>query len=161
MKTGIERLDNAIEKLYTAFHKGELNAMDCSACAAGNVCGDSGWQWVRRGLGKVESQQSLMHFRNQGESDVDYGISLIKKSGYSNLEIVNIEKNFLFGMGYSSFSNDYKDLTADERHEKNFQGLCAVIEYLCDLDNVPNVMDIQSLFEYDSEGKAVNELSSV
>ena len=36
------RLENAITKLYNAFHNGELNSLDCRHCAVGNLCDNSG-----------------------------------------------------------------------------------------------------------------------
>lgn len=41
MKT-TKRFDNAVTKLYNAFHNGELNAMDCTMCAVGNMCDNNG-----------------------------------------------------------------------------------------------------------------------
>ena len=37
------------------------------------------------------------------------------------------------------------------QRELQFKGLCAVIEYLCGLDNVENVMSIKSLFEFEND----------
>ena len=52
--------------------------------------------------------------------------------------------------------NHLDDLETDK--EQQFKGLCAVVEYLCELDGIPNVMDYTSLFET-KEGKPVKELT--
>ena len=41
MKT-TKRFEDAVTKLYTAFHEGKLDAFDCSACAVGNMLDNEG-----------------------------------------------------------------------------------------------------------------------
>ena len=121
MKT-TERFDNAITKLYNAFHKGELNAMDCKACAVGNICNNSD-NWM-----------------------VYYDVP---ETGYSKQELQNIEDLFMFGNLSVSVANKWNPNIMNK--ETQFKALCGVVEYLCELDNIPNVMEVQSLFEYENE----------
>lgn len=132
------RLENAITKLYTAFHSRVLESMDCSMCAVGNIC-DNNYDWniaIRTdvslssysGITKINSRNINLCFMNE----------TIKKSGYSVKELAEVELLFIT-----------KSLieTGKETKETQFKGLCAVVEYLCELDNVPNVMDYTKLFE--------------
>jgi hypothetical protein len=48
MKT-TERFENAVMKLYNAFHRNELNANNCQMCAVGNIC-DNNYQWDSLGV---------------------------------------------------------------------------------------------------------------
>ena len=136
MKT-TERFDNAVSKLYTAFWNGTLNAMDCKACACGNICNNSR-DWVK-----------------------DYK----SDSGYSPDELLNIEQIFMHGYredirGYINhpLSIDLKYLNRDgigwdakkvnsENKDLVFLAMTSVVEYLCELDDIPNVMDYTKLFE--------------
>lgn len=152
MKT-TERFERAVTKLYTAFHNGALNAMSCSKCAVGNICdGNKDWSDVV-GCGNSIDQVDHRHlksvmdlYKNNFKSDFNKGLLTIKKTGYSPFEIAKIEALFL----------EEHDASKDGE----YKGLCAVVEYLCELDGIPNVMDYSSLFEYDDLG-AVNQLETV
>ncbi|MES2240454.1 MAG: Na(+)-translocating NADH-quinone reductase subunit F [Bacteroidota bacterium] len=137
MKT-TKRFDEAVSKLYTAFHEGTLNAMDCKACAVGNMC-DNTREWAYN------------NFKTN--------------TGYSALELKNIEGIFMNGAkpnytGYFDFDDAFVGIgahgwSAEFVNSKNkdlvFFALCKVIEYLCELDNIPNVMDYAKLFETENE----------
>lgn len=125
------RLENAITKLYTAFHEGTLDAYSPCYCAVGNLLG--GAIWTRDGLGtKITMLKGCLN-----------------TSGYSGMELAKIEVIFI-----------ESDCTHCElpKKENQFLGLCEVVAYLCKLDNEPNVMDIQKLFEFDENKKPVHEL---
>lgn len=120
------RLENAITKLYTAFHSGQLKASDCKTCAVGNICNNN-YDWnnaVRTMVSKygVASRHIDINFINE----------TIIKSGYSVKELAEIELRFITEALFK---------TGTETKETQFKGLCAVVEYLCELDNIPNVMD--------------------
>jgi len=143
-----KRFTDAVGKLYNAFHKGELDAMDCKYCAVGNICNNNK-SWDNLGIFASNT------FYNDGsldwytEDSQNYALKVIKKTGYSPLELQQVELLFIKNCGF-------KKGTKNEQ----FKGLCAVVQYLCELDNIPNVMDIQSLFEYENE-TAKRELSTV
>ena len=44
--------------------------------------------------------------------------------------------------------------------QTQFKGLEAVINYLCELDNIPNIMEYTSLFEY-QDNKPLKELQFI
>ncbi len=137
-----KRFMDAITKLYNAFHSGELYALDDCYCAVGNLCNNKGdWSDVLRG------QRNLL------------GEAQIKNTGYSISEISDIESIFMYGCTkkekyYTSTQYTFED---ERSKETQFIGLCAVIEYLCELDNIPNIMEYKSLFETENK----RELSEV
>lgn len=126
------RLENAITKLYTAFHEGKLNALDCRACAVGNICNNIGG-WSQGGLNNRQ-------FKNQH----------LEIAMYSSKELSIVETLFMYGV-----KNIWKEkeiwYASDNTKETQFKGLCAVVEYLCELDNIPNVMDYTKLFETEND----------
>lgn len=116
-----ERFTNAVTKLYNAFHKGELNAMDCTKCAVGNMCNNSN----HRAL-KYEAPAT----------------------GYSPKELMDIENIFMFGAKSLANIKWYAfSVNSSKANNKVFEALCAVVEYLCELEGIPNIMDYTSLFE--------------
>lgn len=107
------RFTKAVTKLYNAFHKGELNAMNPCCCAVGNMCNNSNF-WTK------------------------------EKTGYSIEELYRIEDIFMFGKRGDS---DPEKTFQPKYNENVFKSLCEVIEYLCELECIPNVMDYSKLFE--------------
>lgn len=138
-----KRFTEAVTKLYNAFHRGKLNAFDCAACAVGSVVGSSAWKknWYTNTLGGMLAQ------RIKGT----YPVYEVIKTGYSVEELAKLELIFLQNFDLSLDRNG-------QDKEQQFNGLCAVIEYLCELDGIPNVMDYTCLFETESD-KPKYELS--
>lgn len=145
----ITRLDRAITKLYNAFHDGTLNPECCKSCAVGNICNNTdAWKHLTDAHGSV-----VLNY--VGKVNEAFGKRI---GGYTPSELLKIEAVFLSACGYSlPFSN--KGKKPKDATDKNmlFNGLAAVIEYLCFLDGVANVMDYSRLFEFEAD-KAVNEL---
>tara|TARA_R110000868_G_scaffold14426_3_gene67163 strand:+ start:16630 stop:17100 length:471 start_codon:yes stop_codon:yes gene_type:complete len=145
MKT-TKRFDAAITKLYNALHNGTLNAMDCKHCAVGNLC-DNSIEWLNVSFLSDWGGISRIHPDFKNTSD------------YSNQELSTIEALFIFGVklpeiedelfvnNISNWQVQQDVYTKEEQIELQFKGLCAVVEYLCELDNIQNVMEYQSLFE--------------
>lgn len=138
-----KRFENAVTKLYSAFHKNEMNAYNCSACAVGNICnGESAWKNVLGFNGSECEVPSVSLVNYNGHTK-----NIIKKTGYTPEELGWVELKFMK-------ANPYGNQTKSTQ----FQGLCNVVEYLCELDGIPNVMDFKSLFETEN-GNAVKQLS--
>ena len=138
------RLENAITKLYTAFHDGTFNVWSCQACAVGNICGSDDWKHILSPLNRPNNFR-LSVFPNRKESDfneITMTESMIK-SGYTAFELSKIEKVFIDN--HNLLASD--DSECNIRKTCQYNGLCAVVEYLCELDNIPNVMDYTKLFE--------------
>ena len=125
MKT-TKRFDSAVVKLYNAFHNGELNAMDCKMCAVGNMCDNNGdWDYL-----------GVFFSNDKRPSKFNDAKLLISSTGYSVEEVMNIEDIFIRDCNYT-----------EGTIEQHLKGLCSVVEYLCELDNIPNVMEFTKLFE--------------
>ena len=126
-----ERFTKAVTKLYNAFHAGELEALDCGACAVGNICNNS-TAWPNAGKFYDNS------FSYASPSQTRYAKQVIERSGYSIEELIQVELLFIEAASLS---------VVVESKESQFKGLCAVIEYLCELEGIPNIMDYTCLFE--------------
>lgn len=143
-----ERFNNAVTKLYTAFHEGTLDAMDCKHCCIGNLCG--GDQWVTFQLSGFGKENRI-------------NTNFVNNTNYSRQELATIEALFIFGVKdpiteTELFSNSIAKYqiengqnTKEEQKELQFKGLCAVIEYLAELDNIPNPFNFDNLFNQDKE----------
>lgn len=138
MKTTV-RFENAVSKLYKAFHEGKLDSGSCSACAVGNIC-DRNPMWEIAG-GFFSAKQA-------NGSRLEYAMKVINHTGYSREELNEVERIFI------------KAVKWRETKRFHFKGLCAVVEYLAELDGIPNPMDYKALFETEND-KPKLELSSV
>ncbi|UKM66286.1 Na(+)-translocating NADH-quinone reductase subunit F [Flavobacteriaceae bacterium GSB9] len=141
MKT-VSRFDKAIKKLYSAFHNDTLNPECCKQCAVGNI---------------LDNMESWKHFSDDhGSLKLNY-IGQVNQAfgkrfnGYTPVELLNIEHNFLKACGYQ-LPYQHSNFKPKNPTDKNvlFDGLVAVITYLCKLDGIPNVMDYYKLFETNS-----------
>ena len=146
------RLNNAIKKLYVAFHNNRLNPECCKQCAVGNICDNTdSWKHLTDTHGSV--QLNYIGRVNQKLGKTFYG--------YSPKELLQIEAIFLNGCGFSLPYNQNtikpKDTTSKETL---FNGLCAVVTFLCSIDGVANVMDYSKLFEY-KNSKPIYSLSEM
>lgn len=129
-----ERFTNAVTKLYNAFHENRLNAFNCKHCAIGNMCNNTN-TWVNNWFTDTSGGCITQKFRNMTSPVKD-----VKRTGYSTYELSRVELIFL-----KSF--DISDERDGKNKEQQFKGLCAVVEYLCELEGIPNVMDYTCLFE--------------
>ena len=146
MKT-TKRFEKAISKLYYAFHEGTLDAMDCEACAVGNILGHGDW-----GSNYIPEEGMW----NGPIRKYFYQTSIKNNSGYSLKELGEVERRFL---NVSMKNGKYIEWNRyNRKKEIQFKGLCAVVEYLCELDNIPNIMDYTFLFETENN-KPLKELT--
>lgn len=150
MKTSA-RFDNAIEKLYLAFHSAQLNPECCKQCAVGNICGNS---------------DSWKHLTDRHGSTVLNYVGLVneafgkKINGYMPSELLQIEAEFLKACGYSlPFNYRGKRPTDPTSKETLFKGLCTTVSFLCQLEGVADVMDCSRLFNFEPQ-ESTRELST-
>ncbi|WP_372938617.1 Na(+)-translocating NADH-quinone reductase subunit F [Seonamhaeicola sp.] len=133
------RLEKAIKKLYIAFHNNTLNPECCKQCAVGNILNNTdNWKHLSDFHGSVTLNYVGKVHQNLGR----------KFNGYTPLELLQIEAIFLKACGYElpiHFKNKKPKNPTDK--DRLFKGLCALIEYLCSLDGVKNVMNYTKLFE--------------
>lgn len=150
MKT-TKRLDAALEKLYTAFHNNTLNAECCNHCAVGNICNNTdSWKHLSDDHGSLQLNYVGLVHENLGR----------KFQGYSPLELLKIEAEFLKGCGYT-LPLDYRNAKPKNPTSKEtlFKGLCAAVAFLCSLDGVRNVMDFYPLFENETKPLELETIS--
>lgn len=136
------RLESALRKLYTAFHNNTLNPECCKQCAVGNI---------------LDNKDSWKHLSDShGDLNLNY-IGRVHQTlgrqfnGYSPLELLKIEHIFLNACGFKlplHYTNDKLKHTTDKA--VLFDGLYAVISFLCKLDNIENVMNYTKLFEIEN-----------
>lgn len=148
--TTSSRFENAIEKLYTAFHQDKLNPECCNHCAVGNICDNKdAWKYLTDTHGSTQLNYVGIVNENLGR----------RFNGYKPSELLKIEMEFLKGCGYAlPFS--YKSRPARNRVSKDslFDGLCAVVAFLCQLEGVPNIMDYQNLFDFSPDHRPKAEV---
>lgn len=148
MKT-TKRLDNALNKLYAAFHNGTLNAECCKNCAVGNICDNTdSWKHLSDSPGSLK-----LNYVGQ----VHEGLGR-KFHGYSPLELLNIEAEFLKGCGYILPLHHKNPKPKNPTSKETlFNGLCVAVEYLCSLDGVQNVMDYYPLLQHEVKEDSILE----
>ncbi|WP_445735455.1 Na(+)-translocating NADH-quinone reductase subunit F [Mariniflexile sp.] len=139
MKTSI-RLDAAIKKLYNAFHNNTLHPECCTQCAVGNIL-DNKDSWKH-----LSDQHGALQLNYVGKVHQALGRTF---NGYSPMELLHIEITFLKACGYTVplYHKNKKPKNPTDK-DVLFNGLSAVITYLCCLDGVSNIMDYTKLFEY-------------
>lgn len=145
--TTSQRFESAIKKLYTAFHNNTLHPEDCKHCAVGNI---------------LNNQDFWKHLSDEhGSLKLNY-VGLVNQkigkrfNGYTPMELLKIEHAFLKGCSYTlplHHSNPKPDNPTDS--DILFNGLSGVIEVLCKLDQIPNIMDCSKLFDYPVPSKKV------
>ena len=138
MKTSA-RFENAINKLYTAFHNDTINPECCKQCAVVNIL-DNTDSWKH-----LSDHHGATNLNYLGKVHQTLGR---KFNGYTPLELLEIEATFLKACGFQ-LPLHYKNSKPKNPTDKEvlFNGLCAVISYLCKLDGIDNVMDYTKLFE--------------
>ena len=142
MKT-TARFNQAIEKLYNAFHNNTLNPECCNQCAVGNILDNTdAWQHLSNFHGSTQLNYLGLVHQNLGR----------KFNGYSPIELLQIEATFLKACGYA-LPLHHTHKKPKRTPENLFNGLEAVVKLLCQFDNVPNVMDCSILFNFKPETK--------
>jgi hypothetical protein len=151
MKT-TKRLDAALEKLYTAFHNNTLNPECAKQCAVGNICNNTdSWKHLSDTHGSLQlNYVGLVHER-LGR----------KFNGYTPLELLQIEAEFLKGCGYT-LPLHHKNAKPKNPTSKTtlFKGLSAAIAFLCTLDGIHNLMDPTQLLNITTKRKPQAEAVS-
>ncbi len=138
MITTPARLDRALSKLYTALYDGSLNPECCVACAVGNIC-DNNDVWKNF----TDSHGSLK-LNYIGQVNEAFGKRLY---GYLPSELLQIEAVFLKACGYElPIRRGHSKPDNPQSQEVLFNGMRAVVQFLCELDNVADVMELQEQF---------------
>lgn len=144
------RFEEAISKLYHAFHHDTLHPLSCTHCAVGNILDNKDfWKHLSDYTGSMKL--NYVGLINQGLGK--------RFNGYSPKELLKIEKEFLKGCGFKlplhKHTNKVKKII---NNDHLFKGLEAVVSQLCKFDNLPNVMDCSRLFAYGISRKEVTSM---
>lgn len=142
MKTSF-RLEQAINKLYKAFHSNQLNPECCKQCAVGNILDNKdAWKHLSDQHGSLQLNYVGWVHQNLGR----------KFNGYAPIELLKIEATFLKSCGYSIPLNHLGTTPKNSKaKELLFNGLCDTISFLCALDGIENVMDYSKVFKFDKD----------
>lgn len=136
------RFEQAIIKLYRAFHNDALIPECNQQCAVGNILNNTdSWKHLSDSHGSLQLNYVGLVHENLGR----------RFQGYKPSELLQIEASFLKACGYQ-IPLHYKNRKPSNSLNKEvlFNGLTAVVAVLCQLDNAPNVMDCTALFNYTS-----------
>lgn len=135
-----KRFNEAVNKLYKAFHENNLKPLSFQHCAVGTILDNKTyWKEFSDANGSLNlNYVGLVHQRLER-----------KFNGYSPLELLQIEKAFLQACGYQLPLHHSTFSSKKESKKVLFKGLEAVIAQLCIIDRIPNVMDCSTLFDYD------------
>lgn len=134
------RFEQAVGKLYEAFHQNELNPECCRQCAVGNI---------------LDQKDYWKHFAEyHGSTQLTY-VGKVNEAfgkrfnGYTPSELLSIEVAFLKGCGYVLPING-RNQKPDNPMDKDiqFMGLTAVIARLCEIEGVRDILDCSALFNY-------------
>ena len=143
------RFENAIRKLYEAFHNNTLHPEYCDRCAVGNICeNNDAWQHLSDAHGSLKLNYVGLVNQKFGK----------RIAGFTPMELLQIEATFLKACGYQlPFTpNSIRPENPRDKHLQ-FDGLCAVVELLCEFDGIQNVMDTSQLFSFEKNNTSVNE----
>ena len=104
------RLEQALEKIYTAFYHDELNPEDCWHCAVGNICDNvDAWKHFTDIHGSVKLNYLGRLHETLGK----------RINGYSPIELLSIEASFLKGCGYSLTARNQITQTCSGHKQRN------------------------------------------
>jgi hypothetical protein len=150
MKTP-KRLEFALIKLYNAYHNNRLNPEDCTACAVGNILDNhDSWKHLSNEHGSLQLNYVGKVHQNLGR----------KFNGYTPEELLKIEKVFLEACGFKTPLCHYNPKPINPLSKDNlFNGLSSVVDLLCELEKIDNVMDYSKLFEQEN-GQPVYHLQT-
>lgn len=128
------RFFRAYDALVEAYMNNRLNALDCSACAVGNIVKKTTdnpyfmlWSLAREGYFAGRLTNNL--------SDLEWSLRNIKPTGYSPQEILDIEKIFLDNCGCLMDNGKISQGTYDKNNFDHAPALYAVVEYLYSLED--------------------------
>ncbi|PHQ29558.1 Na(+)-translocating NADH-quinone reductase subunit F [Leeuwenhoekiella nanhaiensis] len=146
------RFENAIQKLYRAFHNNTLDPECCKSCAVGNILDNTdSWKHLTEGHGSL--RLSYVGQVNEAFNK--------RFQGYSPNELLKIEAAFLRGCGFQ-LPLKRNSFRPQDRKSKDilFEGLCEAVTVLCKLDRIPNVMDYQDLLKSENApGKTLKKVA--
>jgi hypothetical protein len=137
------RLEQSLTKLYHAYHN-DLLEPECSCgCAVGNILNRTdAWK-------HLSDEHGSLNLNYVGKVHEMLGRTF---GGYKPSELLLIESTFLEACGYQTpLRHNHKKPTNPTDKDLQFSGLCAVASLLCAMDNVPDAMKLNNIFEREND----------
>lgn len=134
-----ELYTKTVDKLLTAYERGELKHGICKACAVGNICGNGDWENIfgtapssmRSSSEAVRSKDIFTQYLTT--NTYSYLTEELKRTGYTLQELMDIEFAFETAPGYEKVGIvDQPTLCEFVSSNKTapewmYNGLCAVL----------------------------------
>ena len=130
------RLEQALQKLYAAFNSDNLYPECCKQCAVGTILdGTDYWKHLSDDHGSLKLNYIGQVHENLGR----------RFNGYKPSELLLIEQTFLKACGFQvPLHHQNTKPKNNQNSDTLFNGLCKVIDCLCKLDYIPNVVAIEN-----------------
>jgi hypothetical protein len=153
-----KRFKNAVDALMYAFFNETLAKGTCSACAVGTIVAWGAGEKVGKSLSPVYIRDLIsndlwgMAFSTtDGIQSRDYKMEkewfvkiCIKATGYSADELARIE--YVFNTNTEIHYKNYPNHTKQEIMEDQYNGLCAVMDVLCEIETIQDAASYKKLF---------------
>jgi len=136
-----QRFENAVDQLIEAFFNETLTKGKCDRCAVGNICGSGEWAhlFMTEDHNGLQSRNGLNMSKKFPEMYKD-SLDVVYETGYSPEELAKVESVFErnTAITYSDYMRGHKtdddEYTHEEFIQDQFNGLCAVIDVLCEFE---------------------------
>jgi len=130
-----QRFENAVDQLIEAFFNETLTKGKCDRCAVGNICGSGEWAhlFMTEDHNGLQSRNGLNMSKKFPEMYKD-SLDVVYETGYSPEELAKVENVFEMNTTISYFDHMRKRCTHKELIQDQFNGLCAVIDVLCEFE---------------------------
>ncbi len=162
MKTS-KRFNNAISALVKGFFNETLAKGDCSACAVGNIVGESiGYtptlkdpsfcedrifspnsHWADVFVSVEGHGQMIREYNYEGQAKEN-----IDSTGYSWKELAKVEE--IFELASKIHYENYRRFTKEEILQDQYNGLMAVVDVLCEIEGI-DTKEYKDMFSYKCE----------
>ena len=130
-----KRFSVAVDKLIRAFFNEDLKKGECDKCAVGNICdGSKKWSILFETNPDTLEQDRFGLNQYMFDSDAfEEPLQVIAKTGYSPEQMAEVEYAFEANTWYEENVK-----TREDKIQSQFEGLCAVIDKLCEFDEIQN-----------------------
>lgn len=145
-----KRFNKAYDVLVQAFFNGTLAKGDCKCCAVGNIvagaygatieihegtatCSMINHLWKALFCTSWGIQAKRVPY--YGKTYIEEALYSIEATGYSEEELAKVE--YAFETNTNIHIEDYCKNSEQDILEDQYNGLCAVFDVLCELDNIP------------------------
>lgn len=136
-----ERFNKAYNSLVNAFYNGTLAKGTCKACAVGNIVADA--IGIKARVPKNTEEHITIDdneywdaivFSSSAHNNKIEGLKCVIATGYSGQELLLIERAFENNTDINW--DEYNKSSEQDILEDQFNGLCAVVDVLLELDNI-------------------------